>query len=438
MLVVISDLHLTDESCGSTVKEGAFRTFVELLRTRVEAACWADGPGGPVFRPIEGCDVVLLGDILDLLRSTVWEGDGAPKPWWAPDKLLAPTEQVVDRVLAANAAGLAHWRDLGGQLLIPPDGPNTCSEPVPIPLRFHYLVGNHDWPLHLPGPGWDALRRKVCAALGLSNDPAQPFPHELDELPALADLCHRHRVWLRHGDIFDPLNFSREHGRAHSSAGDAVVIDIVNSFPRRVQHALDLADDHPIALAFHDTDNLRPLVYLPAYVQYVANTYATPAQRAEILKVWYAAGEPFLDNRFVQAMNRPGLDTVSLLRLFLRLQRQLPIMTLDSVARLYWRFNGPDSYARHAHREPLLRDGKVDFIVYGHTHHAEQVPLRDGGPQQEQRYFNTGTWRRLHERTHESIRRPRFVSAHVMNVLVFYRRDERNGHRFENWAGLLD
>ena len=63
MLVIISDLHLTDGTSGETIRVGAFRAFRERLRDLVYDASWrADGK----YKPLEELNLVLLGDILIL------------------------------------------------------------------------------------------------------------------------------------------------------------------------------------------------------------------------------------------------------------------------------------------------------------------------------------------------------------------------------------
>ena len=52
-------------------------------------------------------------------------------------------------------------------------------------------------------------------------------------------------------------------------------------------------------------------------------------------------------------------------------------------------------------------------------------------------YFNTGTWRRLHEKTTFDPENQEFLSRHVMTFIAFYRKKERKTHRFEVWNGAL-
>ena len=193
MLVIISDLHLTDGTSGETIRTGAFRTFRERIRDLAYDAAWRSDEK---YAPIECVDLVLLGDIIDVSRSTRWcEETPGLRPWGdhtSPafaDRVARITEAVIDN----NRASLAVLRSLHDPkvMSVPPaaaDGkPATISrnlnvrERVPVPVRIHYLVGNHDWFFHLNGQAYDAIRKQIVDAIGLSNDPDIVFPHDPEE-----------------------------------------------------------------------------------------------------------------------------------------------------------------------------------------------------------------------------------------------------------------
>ena len=113
-----------------------------------------------------------------------------------------------------------------------PDAPGR----VPVKVRLHYMVGNHDWFYHLPGPAYDAIRQSVVEAIGLTNSAQEPFPHDPSESPLLEHIYKQHRVFARHGDIFDSYNY--EEDRNTSSLGDAVVVDLLNRFSVEVRPKL--------------------------------------------------------------------------------------------------------------------------------------------------------------------------------------------------------
>jgi UDP-2,3-diacylglucosamine pyrophosphatase LpxH len=439
MLVIISDLHLTDGSTCETINAGAFRQFVHMLSSQAESACWRLKPGQTdgVFEPLERIDVVLLGDILDVIRSDHWL-DTERRPWDSPERILSDVTAITRGILKHNDFALSCFRNLNGHL---PITATHNQETHSIPIHFHYFVGNHDWFYHLKGPGWDALRSEIKLAMALDNDPQRVFPHLLEESEEVSDICQRHRVHLQHGDIFDAVNYQKDKGRDFSSLGDAIVIEILNGFPERVRRELALPIDHPLYLAFKEADNIRPILSLPNYFAMATNHFATRSQQKHIQELWTEASNPLLDLSFVRSLDKPWeFDTVDALQAMFTLQRNLPMMVQGQLAKLVEKFTQPESYRHQAAAEPDIKKGLADFVVYGHTHHAEMVPLsvrEKDGVRREQIYINTGTWRRVHEQTQGLLNDFPFVHYHVMTYAFFYKDDERFGRRHESWQGTL-
>lgn len=440
MLVIISDLHLTDGTTCETINPGAFRQFSHALATLAESACWRLRAGNceGAFVPLGRVDVLLLGDILDVMRSSHWL-ETTRRPWDPVDTLAPDVATITRRILAHNGDALACFRRLRQKnlrIIGSHDG-----LPYEIPIHFHYLVGNHDWFFHLKGPDWDELRVEIKAALALDNDPLTIFPHTLDESPAIAELCRQHRVHLQHGDIFDPLNYQKDKGRDASSLGDAIVIEIVNGFPERVRRELELPEQHPLYRAFKEADNIRPMLSLPNYFAMAANYFGTPQQKQKVQQLWTEASKPFLDLPFVRSLDKLWrTDTVDMLQLMFSLQRSLPMATQGELAKFIEKFVKPQTYRHEAIAEPAIESAAADFAVYGHSHHAEMVPLsvyEKEGMRREQIYINTGTWRRVHEQTQTLRPGFPFVHFHVMTYAAFYKDDERFGRRHEMWQGSL-
>ncbi|MFI4874834.1 MAG: hypothetical protein ACIALR_05835, partial [Blastopirellula sp. JB062] len=69
MLVIVSDLHLTDGTAAQTLDADAFGMFVDQLQDMAVRASWRVDDR---YRPLESIDVVLLGDVLDLVNSAAW------------------------------------------------------------------------------------------------------------------------------------------------------------------------------------------------------------------------------------------------------------------------------------------------------------------------------------------------------------------------------
>src|SRR5215210_227660 len=213
MLVIISDLHLGDGTTANSISPTAFDLFASRLN---ETAYYASFREDGTYRPIDTLDLLLMGDILDPIHSTLWL-DTAPgavnytRPWTDTNSssfsntLSATTKAILD----GNQKSLEILRRCanGEIVLLPPadahNKPDAASrEYIPVKVRIHYMVGNHDWYYHLPGSVFDGIRKTIIDSLGLCND-SRPFPYELEEHPALREILQSYQVFARHGYYYD-------------------------------------------------------------------------------------------------------------------------------------------------------------------------------------------------------------------------------------------
>jgi hypothetical protein len=242
MLIIISDLHLGDNTCAKTVSADAFRIFRDRLGQMILTASVRDDGR---YRPIEELDLLLLGDIFEIIHSTRWldEKPGEPgyaRPWSDPNQPELPAKllQITRSILATNAQSFAILRQLasGEAIVLPPadmrgNPAMDVGGRIPVKANIHYMVGNHDWMFHLPGEPYNQIRQEVIEALGLQNEPT-PFPHDPHESNKLMALFDKYRIFARHGDHFDKFNFNRQQGRNASTLGDALAIDLLNRSAR--------------------------------------------------------------------------------------------------------------------------------------------------------------------------------------------------------------
>ncbi|MGC3969296.1 MAG: hypothetical protein QM775_18635 [Pirellulales bacterium] len=447
MLVVLSDLHLTDGTSGETISSGAFEVFAERLQ---DLACAASHRADGSYRPIEQFDVLLLGDVLDVIRSTRWLARKDVRPWSDPKRpeYLDMVSQITAGILKQNEESLAVLRRLTearGLELAPADKLGRVAdtrERVPVKVDVHYMVGNHDWFYRLPGPGYDLLRQSVVRHLGLANKPNQPFAHDPHESEVLLETMRRHKVFARHGDIYDPFNF--EGDRNASSLGDAIVIELLNRFPAAVEE--ELGGDLPDA-TFHglrEIDNVRPLLLIPVWIDGILErTCAFPELRRRVKIIWDRLADQFLELQFVRERDtwNPN-DLVDNLQRVLKFSKRLSIGWAADLLKFVNGLRGQDndSYAAHALAEQDFRNRRAKHIIYGHTHYSESVPLDASyaeGYVLNQTYFNSGTWRRVHRQTVLAPSEHEFLASDVMTYLAFFQGDERRGRPYETWSGTL-
>ncbi len=452
MLAIISDIHLGDETTASSISPTAFDLFSNRLN---ETARYASVRRDGTYRPIERLDLLLMGDILDPLHSTLWlnTAPGTSKyarPWTDvnnpafADTLAKTTQAILD----ANRESLqALRRCANGEIVrLPPA--TTRGEPdeeskewIPVPVRIHYMVGNHDWYYRLPGNEFDAIRKMVIESLGLCNDPG-PFPYELEEQPALQEILQSYQVFARHGDYYDKFNFNRELGRNHATLGDVFTMDVCNRYPVEVQKRY--GDELPAGVidSLRRITNIRPALATPLWISGQIRRHAkSAALESELKKVWDELCDQFLQLDFVREQDRAfKLDIVDALELVLKISKRTSFETIDDL--VIWvhkkLHDNERSLAENALQEPAFLNNSARFIVYGHTHHHEIVPLdSDGEPPNElnQFYFNSGTWRSYYDLAVKDPRDQKFVRYQTFTYLTFYKDGERSGKTFEAWSG---
>ena len=447
MLVILSDLHLTDGSSSRTLSPGAFEIFAERIREIAVAASWrADGR----YCPIERIDLVLLGDILDPIRSAQWALLPGVRPWGKPysPELVEQLSRITDGILNQNEPALAVLRRLAteGGVVVPPatqaGRPDPDADGQPVAVRIRYMVGNHDWPYHLPGADFDRLRQKIVARMGLANPWQQPFPHDIVESDELLKTMRRHKVTARHGDLYDPINF--EGDRDTSSLGDVIVIDVVGRFITEIES--QLAGQLPAAtvLGLREIDNIRPLLLIPVWIDgLLERTCVFPSMRKRVKTLWDRITDEFLAIDFVRQRDTfSGFDLVDGLQQALKFSKRLSIGWASATMRWLNGIRGcsGSSYSHLALAEQDFRNRRSKHIVYGHTHLAEKVPLDASyaeGYVLNQVYFNAGTWRRVHRPTQLAPGEHEFIADDVMSYLVFFCCDERRGRPYESWSGSL-
>lgn len=452
MLVIVSDLHMVDGTCTQPVSAAAYQLFADRLNELAVSASWR---GDQTYRPLETMDILLMGDILDPLHSLRWLEDpnASVRPWsniQSPefaDKLHLITQAILQR----NQASVRVLQDLSqGKLihLLPADRRGHIAfdtrERLPVKVRLHYMVGNHDWYYHLPGDRFNVIRQEVINALGLTNSKA-PFPHQAIESPSLKELLASYSVFARHGDIFDFFNFDPRHGRDYATIGDAFSIEVGNRFTHEVARLMGDEVLPGVLKGLGELANVRPTLMVPVWISSQLRQFKVPANaQRKIKSIWDDLCHQFLGLDIVrEADQRFKFDAVDALEALLGLSRHTSFQTMDQV--VTWvrdKFNsGHLNFARNVLGERSFLGKAAQYFVYGHTHHHEVVPLDSqvapGKPPFNQIYFNTGTWHTFYDLALNKVDDQKFIPYQVLSYAAFFSGDQRGGRRFETWSGAF-
>lgn len=270
MLVFISDLHLTDGSSGETIDSGAFKKFAYYLEDMA------------INSSAKEVEVVLLGDIFDVIRSEQWLKSQI-RPWSGEKEkdgngagLKDYTKKIVDDICEKNKNSLGYLLKFKETMF--DKGVN---------VKFSYIVGNHDWLINR----YPETRTKIAESLKLDN-----IEYYKTNYFCTDKFWEEYKTFARHGDIYDPFNF--EGDRDASSLGDVLVIDLINRFPKEVENRIGEDRDKNLIIQLKEIDNIRPYVDIPLWVLGICQNAGELGK--QVNKVWDDLVDEFLDIEFIK------------------------------------------------------------------------------------------------------------------------------------------
>ncbi len=456
MLIIASDIHLSDGTCARSISPNAFHLFCERLRELTYHASFRrDGH----YQPVETIDLVLMGDILDPLHSTKWLEDepGLAKPvrpWtdFSRPAYAQGLKQITRAILKEIEVSTSILRRIAAQDIVrlPPvvrGLPDLDSHDRVFPrVNIHYMCGNHDWYYHLPGQEFDSIRQEIIESMGLSN-PIENFPWEISEYEPLQDNFARYKVYGQHGDKYDQFNYDREKGRNHATLGDVFAVQMLNRFPLAVLREFRDELPAPLVNSLRELTNVRPALATSLWItsQIRHNMYPAPSLVLErrFKKIWDQLSDELLQVDFVREADKAfQFDLVDALELVVKISKRTSFKTINDVT-MWMRdkmWGGESSSCCNALREPASLESSAHYIVYGHTHHHEVIPLDVNGEPPyalSQVYFNSGTWHSYFDLAVRSPAKQKFVPYQSMTYLTFYDTDECGERRFEAWSGTI-
>ncbi len=389
--IFFSDVHLTDQLAGTRLP---WEQVLERFWARIQGA-----------RGEQPAELVIVGDFLDLIRSTAWF-DGEHRPYHSPGPgMLSVVDTIVDGVLEREQAFFAALRSL------------VESEQ----LRVHYLLGNHDRLLaHAP-----AARRRLWAAMT-----GEVLEAELPEQLVFED----DGVLAYHGHVVDLFSTPL---LGLPPVADAIALELVVRLPMLLKERLELDDPH-----LDEIDDVRPIFAVPAWVRQLGQHRKGLVR--PLLSTWQELVEGFLDIPFVDDWLRAqkkvkGFNPGKQLKLLLQLStaKVLPKTRDKHMTDLYKAFAHVLDGRFAAEAAQRLQDpdhAGLRYVINGHSHFPSMTPLGvlDAGPAT---YFNTGTWKPVHQMGTHTPGRPSFLHYDAMSYVAFFPDDDPLGRDVEWWTG---
>jgi hypothetical protein len=303
------------------------------------------------------------------------------------------------------------------------------------------MVGNHDWHYHLPGAGFDMIRQEIIEAIGLKN-PANLLPWEIEELEALCEIFEGYQAYGRHGDMYDKFNYDATRGRDSAALGDVFAMEMLNRYPLEVSREFGTNLTPTLIESLRKLTNVRPALATPLWI---AGQIRQSAQSAAVEKklkaIWDDLGDQFLNIDFVREADKAfQFDMVDVLEILVHISKRASFKTINEIVawsqEMMW--GGKFSYTKYALNEPAFKNGAARYIIYGHTHHHEVIPLDvESRPPATayQIYLNSGTWHSYYTLTAKDPKAQKFVPYQMLTYLIFYREDQRGGRHLEAWSG---
>ena len=452
MLVVISDLHFTDATSGRhNLPSGAF-TSVFLSDV------------GALARDKEATEVklLLLGDIVDLVRTTQWfQEDVEDRPWGrnglqdvkqfsgssaTEERCLRILGQMPadgqkssvpeDTILYQNWDTFAFFRSFEDHM---------CEEiGHKVPVQLLYMPGNHDRFCNLYPSVRDALEEMMGITVAGDTVDGDPdgtwwYCHDfLDE---------DYGVFARHGHEYDAYNYGGGNDYTLAGHRQPCIGDVIaTEFAVKLAYKVSAMSEDPsnelsagLAEQMKDMDLVRPLSSIIEWFYYRIQEEDRGGARQALKHAFREVVDEFLDLRFVQQWRAPGLLADDAMRTFSQAWLQwIPSVLIDKLDAedMLSYFLGQTKDPERPEKDPFVQaayserrwkeNPAVRFVLYGHTHAPLQVGL-DGANSREVLYINTGTWRERIYRTVGFDKEYDFIKLKQMSYAVFYHKNEDRG-----------
>lgn len=449
MLAVISDIHLTDGSTSFNVKEEA---FTEVLQDYILDNA-VDKKGDPIVNEL---NIILLGDIFDLMRTEYWlKQPENERPWNGDISLINGMNSEIDIIKP-------HYEKALDNILNSESGKAFISALKEIKkgypdAKIYYIIGNHDRAFN----NFNSMQVNLQTAL---SDQYNESDIKFTNLYFDTD----YSILCRHGHEYDENNFGyklylKMNNITSNNAisqfdkkiycvqtiGEVITCELMAGLVFRLKQSGLNAD---LLNAFMDINNVRPLSDAMRWLIWYGKSFDHNNKKIlmdALENSIQAVLNTSLAKKWDDVQHEFLIFNMDITDEFEKLLGLMKGKTFDKVASLVDIFSffdklfgsNTDDYETEA--EKIFNyDNTTQYILFGHTHESKHIYFNGTPSDRIQMYLNTGTFLPFIEKTKNE---KGFVYAHQMTIATFFRKDEdlrdissvnNNFPTFKLWDGI--
>lgn len=429
MLVIFSDIHLTDESTSFNVSPEA---FTKILQKEIESSANKN-----IANEIR---LILNGDIFDFVRTDYW---------LQIDKSLRPWNGTLDKKTAMNdKADLMdqHYGNVLDAILKTRSGKefikmlNAVNKKFSdsIPVKISYIIGNHDRILNTSA----FLRDKITDKLDSFSSASIEFVNEYLNANDYSVLCRHGHEWddTNYGlELYKHLNnkgdfvprFDREIYKLQT-IGEVITAELMSGIIFRVKNN---SGDKAFVDSLKDLNNVRPMTDAFIWLYWYGVT-ATSKNKEILIKAFKDSLSELLDTELSKLWDKLKTEiwyfSGDITDRFEQLLDLIEDLDFDSVNKYVEIFklvdnifgSSKDDFSNGAGKEfqnKYYIDKGIQYIFYGHTHEARQDYFYGDRNGNVKLYINTGTFLPYILKTRDN---KSFASAYQMTMAFLYKRNE--------------
>ncbi len=361
MLMFVSDIHLTDQTLAPPVPLEALGKFVEYVKKTAPTA--------------DRIEIVLLGDIFDVLRSCYWlvrisQEDFVPaeiRPW---DSIDYPVERVVKTILNGIKAKYKPFFD----------SLNNINK-----VTITWIPGNHDRLVGITQAGEEFLRD-----IGVQKG----------ENDIIGD---QYGVYACHGHRFDELNFQEKYD--FPSYGDGIVVELLNKLQVEAAKKCKIVNfNHGDIKFLTAIEYVHPPLQALKWIVERIGAVSEQVLKFRIKTAWSKVLTDFKNSEIFAALSSNKFLQEKFISLITSLGDYSQYI---SVLGIFGDFESAprkqtDKFVKYLRKEKP----HIKYLVTGHTHNPGIEPMHGLS------YVNTGWWARRYDYPQE----PRMSGFNVVTI----------------------